>query len=230
MKKVLCLLAGVLLVTAASAAPIYIYATVDPVVPEPPLGDVCPPIGVPTSDCTGEQVINLWCQTDYLDVWNGMGLSLVDAAGNPLPCLTGGIINPDDGGFPVGVKRWHTDSDLSFTGDGEVKGVAVNERGIGGNFDAYQIYVAPATRCSYLGSVVCGPDCCPGPVYAMVNSAKINLSGVPTGEPVDVYFSVDTVAINGREEGAMSANPLFICPEPASLVLLALAGLVIRRR
>ena len=232
MKKVLCVLAGVLLVTAASAQvnPIYVYASLDPV-PTPPITTV-PSIGLPVGDCSqGDVTITLWAETNYLDTWNGFGLSLVDGQGQAMACLTGGIINPDDGGFPVGVNRWHPDSDLDFGGDGVVKGVAVTERGIGGNFDAYQAYVEPTSRITYLGSVVCGLDCCPGDVYAMVNDAKINQSGVPSGESVPVYFGIDTVPVNGRETGAMSANPLFSCvPEPASLVLIALAGLVIRRR
>ena len=233
MKKVLCVLAGVLLVTAASAQvnPIYVYASLDPV-PTPPI--TTPEMGteVPVGDCSqGDVTITLWAQTNAIDTWNGFGLSLVDGQGRAMECLTGGIINPDDGGFPVGVNRWHPDSDLDFGGDGVVKGVAVTERGIGGNLDAYQTYAAP-TRGTYLGSVVCATGtCCPGDVYAMVNDAKINQSGVPSGEPVPVFFGIDTVSVNGRETGAMSANPLFRCvPEPASLVLIALAGLVIRRR
>lgn len=171
---------------------------------------------------TGDPVY-LWAHVGPGDIWNGLSLDLtVNDAVSPSP-----LYNP---GTPPHI-RWNYGSDLDFGGDNHVFGVAVTEWGLGNPFE-------PLTAPEYsigmhwrVGEV--SFDEFGGVEYLAVGAEGIARMGGGPGLD-DVYFGFDAAGapdgpIPNNAFGQTSVDPDII-PEPASLLLLGLAGLALRRR
>ncbi len=203
----------------------------------------------------GTYTVGIWAQValneagEALDVWNGIGLKIVGDDGVVISDLLMDNFNHQQG---LGVqRRWETGSDF-----GPNKGqpndfllVAVSQGfGLGGWFPRelglpttdWWSYGTETPFNYWLGNVTFSYDGSDGPknvFFAIMGEASgVHEGGVSRqGGDVEVdriYFGLDEpIGLRGDDWGSASSLPDFtFAPEPASLILLSLAGLFLRRR
>lgn len=221
-----------LLAVAANAAPIQFYfstqGTVGGVPAEYAAGTT------PTVE-TGETVY-LWAASTYPDVWNGVGMQF--GSNSPTFDVTSGVMyNPTQKGWGT---RWEAGSDFDPVPDDLITLVGVTTKGLGAYGDPLQ-YEADLGGGVFVEHTLVGEldfSAFDGlsnivEVYLEASGQGITLQGGTTQE--EVYFGFgDGPIVNSADQGTRSALPdLYLhsdVPEPASLLLLGLAGFVLRRR
>lgn len=175
------------------------------------------------------------------------------------PAIIGGSMyepwtpNPDDPTIPYWA-RWNNGGDVNPVGDNFVNlvGVPVDPvSGLGKNFTPgdppegdYLTVGAPngpgTTRHFLIGEIQFGSV---GDVYVQVGTGFIIKAGTSNPPTDDIYFGFGAGATEhivkadgvtlayGSDVGAATATAdLFVVPEPASLLLIGLAGFALRRR
>ncbi len=175
----------------------------------------------------------LWAYIQTGNRWNGISLGEDDAA-------TGGIY--DSQWFGGVLRRWETGSDFTWAGGtpGQTFGVGVTTLGLGPGelplggvtappaYVGTTMYVAGAGGNHYLYGDVTLPAGWDGQYFLKIGDGGIAREGGGPGLDT-VFFGFGDEALLNNQFGAMSRLP-DITPEPASFVLLAIAGLFLRRR
>ena len=199
----------------------------------------------------GTYTVGIWANValdeagEALDVWNGIGLKIVGDDGVVISDL---LMDNFDHQIGLGVaRRWETGSDF-----GPNKGqpndfllVAASQGfGLGGAMPR-ELGVPTTDWWSYgsdepfhywLGNVTFsydGSDGAKNVFFAIMDDAVGGVGRRGGDVEVDrVYFGLDEpIGLRGDDWGATSSLPDFtFTPEPASLILLSLAGLFLRRR
>jgi hypothetical protein len=196
----------------------------------------------------GTYTLGIWASIDEdvaagaLDVWHGMHINILADEGVEVSGLT---IDNFDHRIGIGTDlRWETGSDFGPGGSPtDFYLVSVIRAGLGGlmpreitggtaaGTDWWSFGDEPP--CQYwLGNVTLsysGAD--PKNVYFQIGTGGIARRGGVPAEDL-IYFGLDEpVGLFGYEFLAISSLPDFtFTPEPASLILLSLAGLFLRRR
>jgi hypothetical protein len=165
--------------------------------------------------------LTLWAEVGIGDIWQGIGFDMG----------TTGIPLIDDVTFLGGIShRWSTLSDFGPTGSPSdvgivaVPGLDGNNTGLGGNLDLSQ-------GSSYgigenggnifkLGTITASEN------FGVLTATYLGIvrQGALPGEDT-IYVGADSFLSD-----AFGSTATLWTPEPASLVLIALAGLAIRRR
>lgn len=188
---------------------------------------------------------HLWAKPDFgpdndgdgipdTNRWNGIALGIQISGGGSLSNWAGLNVNT-----PSAARRWQTNSDFDGR-DGGVNFVGVTTTGaqgpaLGDGWDTGEGYdvdgdgVVDGNADIYLGYIEVtggfGTE-----VRLTVGSAGITREG---GTPADdsVNFGWGDAAVRGNQFGSASVDAdACITPEPASLVLLGLGALALRRR
>ena len=166
----------------------------------------------------------LWADVTPGDKWIGISLNVdIDGAG---PALIDDSIIYDR--MVMGVlPSWNPGSDFDFAPDNYAAVAAVTEQGLGGVLDV------PDFEDSYIiGELTL--DCLEEgatDLYLTVGASGVARQGALPGEDT-IYFGWGDAGVASNEVGVRTALPeAIVCvPEPASLILLSLVGLVLRRR
>ncbi len=247
MKNVLILVTG-FAVAAATAGDIRISFG-EPSVDADPTPDLpgAYPIVVDTADAAFSVTWGVWAEIGIdatngsVDQWNAVGVDVVEGGAT----VTTDMSNTDYNPSPFGTQfRWEDGSDFGGTsGNPETAGpnftlINVTRTGLGnaslppslGGMDTDSYYNAGEDRLFYLlGTIsIDVPQGYEGDIFFGTNTAGFDQSQVD-GETVT--FGSATPLTGGDLFGAIADTAMVsFIPEPASLVLIALAGLAIRRR
>ena len=220
-KTIIALVCVGLLAGAANASDIRIF-----------LGDAADavtPDTTPEFTCDDSPVtLYIWADVVDGDKWIGISMN-VDIEG----CAT--LIETSefyDRMILGALPSWNPGSDFSFVGDNYAAVAAITEQGLGGPLDVPDID-AGARGYYLIGelAVECCDPCEAAELYLTVGASGIARQGAVPGED-DIYFGWGDDPVASDVAGVRSALPeAIVCiPEPASLMLLALAGLALRRR
>ena len=177
----------------------------------------------PTVD-VGEKVW-VWGTITQGDIWNGINMQWSHTVGS------GSMYNPS---FGTPKKyRWQTSSDFDPVGapggGNSVNLVAVDALGLGGDDRDPLQYLDPGgVLWHFLVGEMAFSE--PGDVFFEAGGGGITLKGGTTRE--EVYFGRgDPFIYNNAPKGTRTTlKDLTVIPEPASLLLVGLAGLFLRRR
>ena len=234
MRKFAAALVCLSLAAAASAGPISFYFSLSnnvAAVPDEWTNET-------TLTVNSGEVVYLWAATLYPDIWNGVGMQFGSDAAT-FDVTSGVMYNPEITGKGGWGPRWETGSDFDPVADNLITLVGVTSAGLGDDLDPYNLYETVGSDYVYhnllgeidfsafegLSEIV--------PVYLETSGGGISLRGGTQSEEVFFGFG-DGAIINSAPKGTRSALPdIFVhsdIPEPASLLLLGLAGLVLRRR
>jgi hypothetical protein len=192
------------------------------------------------TDPVGEVTYGVWAEIEVdwgagtWDVWNGIGVHYMTTGG---VTVVDSVMN-NDSHAPCGwACRWEDSSD--FGGADGFFLVAVTRYGLGGmlppDFGVYppDTYSYVPTMGSgplkyWLGNITLACDA-PGELYLGVGTGGIFRQGGSAATDL-IYFG-SAEGMRGDAFAEFPTVPLLTCiPEPASLLLLALAGMVLRRR
>lgn len=238
MRKALCVFAGLMLAAAASAAPINLYfSTQNQVESALGAGDAPVPaefVGQTIPSVNPGETLYLWATIQLAPDFTTdpiVGMEL-DFAG---PTVSGTMYNPDMNTSPFGnLWRWNrdnpnasnTDSPIALSNDnGPVVGVGQplsSYVGIGSSSDTLAVAAPDFSAIHFLVAELT-PDT-PGDLYVDVVSLA---TGEAQDQLIQVGFGDDMIGATG---GTSAMADAIVLPEPASLVLLGLAALAIRRR
>jgi hypothetical protein len=192
------------------------------------------------TDPVGEVTYGVWAEIEVdwdagtWDVWVGIAVDYMTTGG---VSIVDSIMNNDDHVPLCWARRWEYSSDFGGT-DGFFL-VAVTRYGLGGMLPA-DFGVWPADIYSYVPTMGSGPlkywlgnitlACdAPGELYFGVGTEGIARQGGDVDSDL-IYFG-SAEGMRGDAFAEFPTVPLLTCiPEPASLLLLALAGLALRRR
>jgi hypothetical protein len=208
MRKILTAVLGLAIVASANAAELTLWAATTP----DNVGEV--PVAAPGD------VLNLYAEVASGDIWQGIGFDM-GSTGTPLmdaPAYFGGF-----------VKRWTDSADfgpqnspsdvglLAFPGvDGGASGL-----GGGGDINGGGIIGSTANGNLFLlGTITVLEDT---GVLTATTVGFARLGAVPGEDTINV-------GADSFLSDAFGSTATLWTPEPASLVLIALAGLAIRRR
>jgi len=200
----------------------------------------------------GTYTLGIWAQVNYYqpgetwDVWNGMHINILADEGVEVSGLA--IDNFDHRPGAGTAYRWESGSDFGPGGSPtDFYLVAVTRFGLGG------LWARELTGGAVSGTdwwAYCADPDASGPQQYWLGNVTLSYSGA---DPKNVYFQIGTggiarqggvpaedliyfgldepVGLFGYQFGAISSLPDFtFTPEPASLILLSLAGLFLRRR
>ena len=222
MKKALIALVCVgLLAGVASASDIGIF-----------LGDAADAVSegvTPAFECDDSPVtLYIWADVVDGDKWIGIAMN-VDIEGCATLIDTSAFYDRQVMGV---LPSWNPGSDFSFVGDNYAAVAAITEQGLGGPLDVPDI--DNGGRGYYLIgelTVECCDPCVETALYLTVGASGIARAGAVPGED-DIYFGWGDDPVASDATGVRTALPeAIVCiPEPASLMLLALVGLALRRR
>ncbi len=198
------------------------------------------PVEVGASDPPTEMTFGVWAEIEVdwgagtWDVWNGIGVHYMTTGG---ATVVDSVMN-NDSHAPCGwARRWEDSSD--FGGADGFFLVAVTRYGLGGmlppDFGVYppDTYSYVPTMGSgplkyWLGNITLACDA-PGELYFGVGTGGIARQGGDVDSDL-IYFG-SAEGMRGDAFWQFPSVPLLTCiPEPASLLLLGLAGLALRRR
>lgn len=191
-------------------------------------------------------VLYLWAYVETGDLWNGLALRNLGFCEDGSPCgdaIGGELYN---GTFPGGYgQRWEMpESDLDPVGDNYIFGFAVQAPAFGlghvlegaGDYHIGQHYLVAqyefnCGECCNIDEDGDGYACCS--IFLGPGLGGISRSGSDPGD-CDVYFGWGDAPLPDNANTAHSELPDAYCccyiPEPASMLLLGLAGLFLRRR
>jgi len=175
--------------------------------------------------------VYLWATTNYPDIWNGVGMQF----------------GSDDAGFAVdaGVmynnftkgwgQRWEDSSDFDPTGaDTVITLVGVTTKGLGayGDPDGYEENVGGGNYLEHnlVGEIAFSTTSGLGAIFLEASGGGIPMQGGTTQEDVYFGFGDDAIKNNSAKGTRTAVADLTFVPEPASLLLLSFAGLLLRRR
>jgi hypothetical protein len=242
MRKVLTIVAclGMMAVVAnANDLHIYLGTPVDTAAFVADDGGLVHPV---VTDPVGEVTYGVWAEvgvdwtSGVVDVWNGIAVDYMATGG---VTVVDSLMNNDDHNpSPLQTAyRWEDSSDFGGT-DGFFL-VAVTRFGLGGllpadvggtppDMYAYTPEIGVSGIKYWLGNITLACDA-PGDLYFGVGSGGIARQGGDVDTDLVYFGSAD--GMRGDAFGEFASAPMLTCiPEPASLLLLGLAGLVLRRR
>ncbi len=241
MRKVLTIVAclGMMAVVAnANDLHIYLGTPVDTAAFVADDGGLAHPV---VTDPVGQVTYGVWAETGVdwdagtWDVWIGIAVDYMTTGG--VSVVSSVMDNSDHlPGIPT-AYRWEASSDFGGT-DGFFL-VAVTRYGLGGMLPgdaggvpadmwAYTPEMGVSGFVYWLGNITLACDA-PGELYLGVGTGGIARQGGDVDSDLIYFGAAD--GMRGDAFAQFPTVPLLTCiPEPASLLLLGLAGLVLRRR
>ncbi len=229
------------MVANANDLHLYLGSPVDTAAFVPDDGGLVHPV---VTDPVGQVTYGVWAEvginwsTFVSDKWIGIGVDYMTTGG--VTVIDSLMNNDDHHPSPVvQAYRWEDSSTFAST-DGFFL-VAVTRLGLGGllpsevtgGFPPYDMYsYAPSFGSGpltyWLGNITLACDA-PGELYLGVGTGGIARQGGDVDSDL-IYFGA-AGGMRGDAFGQFPSVPMLTCiPEPASLLLLGLAGLVLRRR